>query len=157
MAEFVGYVLERKGQRAKVRIDKSEALGTGVPKFLDCWNACEEKVGTQVRVEVQTLSTKKAKVTIYGVPVLALAAGMAFGNGFAGSIGWDKIWTIFGSGLLWLLIGWKYSSDFRRDAARKGEQYVITGAYFDDDVADTSKQSDTIEKVQKEGKKQGDE
>jgi len=156
-AEIIGYIVERTGQRARVKIDKSKSAKRNLPKFLDCWNACEEKTGTQVKVEAQTLSTKKAKVTIYGVPILALAAGMAFGNGFAGSTGWDKIWTIIGSGVLWLLIGWKYSSDFRRDAARKGEQYVITGAYFGDDVADTSKQSDNIEKAQKEGEKQGDE
>lgn len=156
-AEIIGYVMERTGQRARVKIDKSKSTKQNLPKFLDCWNACEEKIGTQVRVEVQTLSTKKAKMTIYGVPVLALAAGLAFGNGFAGSLGWDKTWTIIGSGVLWLLIGWKYSSDFRRDAARKGEQYVITGAYYGDVPTDTVTQSDMVKDEQKEGKRQGDE
>ena len=58
-AEIIGYVMERTGQRARVKIDKSKSTKQNLPKFLDCWNACEEKIGTQVRVEVQTLSTKK--------------------------------------------------------------------------------------------------
>ena len=56
-----------------------------------------------------------------------------------------------------MLIGWKYSSDFRRDAARKGEQYVITGAYYGDTAADTAIKTDITEDEKKEGKRQGDE
>lgn len=149
--KIIGYVMERTGQRAKVKIDKSKSTKPNLPKFLDCWNSCEEKTGAQVKVELQTLSEKKAKITIYGVPFLSLAAGLAFGNGFAVSLGWEKMWPIICSGALWLLVGWSYSNNFRRDAARKGEQYVITGVYYGD--TDVSKQSDTPENGKEEGKK----
>lgn len=154
-AEIIGYVTERTGQRARVRIDKKKSTKPNLPKSLDCWNSCEAKIGTQVLVEVQTLSAKKAKVTIYGIPVLALLAGLAFGNGFAIALGWDKMWPIIISGLLWLVLGWNYAREFRRDAARKGEQYVIAGAYYGDTEEDekkTEKNSETADK-----KKQGDE
>jgi len=155
--EIIGYITERTGQRARVRIDRNKSTKPNLPKFLDCWNACEEKTGIQVKIELQTLSAKKAKITIYGVPALALLAGLAFGNGFAMSLGWDKMLTIICSGLLWLFIGWNYSSNFRRDAARKGEQYVITGAYYGDIDEDAAKSETAVENDKEAGKKQGDE
>lgn len=144
-AEIIGYVTERTGQRARVKIDKNKSAKPNLPKFLDCWNACEAKKGTQVMVEVRVLSPKKAKMTIYGIPVLALLAGLAFGNGFAIAFGWSKMWSIIGGGVLWFLLGWTYSSDFRRDAARKGEQYVIAGAYYGDTDADDSKKDSDLQ------------
>ncbi len=153
--EIIGYVTERIGQRARVRIDKNKSTKQNLPKFLDCWNACEAKKGTQVMVELQTLSPKKAKMTIYGIPILSLLAGLAFGNGFAIAFGWAKMVPIIGGGVLWLLLGWNYSRDFRRDAARKGEQYVISGAYYGDTDVDESKKDTGL--TDAETKKQGDE
>jgi len=129
LAEFVGYVLERKGQRAKVRIDKSEALGTGVPKFLDCWNACEAKVGMEVEVGKHSMNPKMEKFIIYGVPVLSAIAGGAFGNGLSNFFHWPRLPVIIVGCFIWLGIGWNYIGAFRRDVANRGEQWTVIGVY----------------------------
>ena len=153
--KIIGYVMERIGQRAKVRIDKSKSTKPNLPKIWECRNACEATKGSQVVVDIQTLSPKKAKMTIYGIPALSLVAGLAFGNGFAIAFGWEKLWPIIIGGILWLLIGWNYSKDFRRDAARTGEQYVIVGAYYGDEEDDENKKKESLKDT--ETKKQGDE
>lgn len=129
MAEFVGYVLERKGQRAKVRIDKSEALGTHIPKFLDCWNACEAKVGMTVEVGKHSMNAHMEKLILYGIPALSVVAGGAFGNSLSSFFHWPRISTIIMGCFLWLAIGWSYTGAFRRDVAHRGEQWTIIGVY----------------------------
>jgi len=129
LAEFVGYVLERKGQRAKVRIDKSEALGSGIPKFLDCWNACEAKVGMEVEVGKHAMNSRTEKAILYGIPLLSAIAGGAFGNSLALFFQWPRLPVIIVGVFLWLAIGWSYIGAFRRDVAYRGEQWTIIGVY----------------------------
>lgn len=135
MTEFIGYVTERKGQRAKVKIDRSAHKGTNVPKFLDCWNACEAKVGTQVEVGRQEVNSHKAKLIIYGIPFLCAVAGAVFGNGIARFFRWPVMESIIGGTLLWLVLGWSYVGPFRKEVVAHGEQWTITGIYYGEDKA----------------------
>lgn len=133
MAEFIGYVTERKGQRAKVKIDKTKYKGKNIPKFLDCWNACEAKVGSEVEVDRQAVSPGKAKLIVYGIPALCALAGAVFGNGIAKFFRWPFTWSVAGGALLWLILGWNYVGPFRKEVVAKGEQWTIIGYYYGED------------------------
>ena len=130
MAEFIGYVIERKGQRAKVKIDRSRCKGTNVPKFLDCWNACEAKIGSEVEVGRQSVNPHKAKLIVYGIPLLCAVAGAVFGNGIARFFRWPSMESIIGGALLWLALGWSYVGPFRKEVVAKGEQWTVMGIYY---------------------------
>jgi positive regulator of sigma E activity len=144
LAEYIGYVTERKGQRAKVKIDRTRYKGTNVPKFLDCWNACEAKVGSEVEVGRQEVNPRKAKLIVYGIPLLCAVAGAVFGNGIARFFRWPFLESVIGGAVLWLVLGWSYVGPFRKEVVARGEQWTITGIYYGDtkDAADSKKQPD---------------
>ncbi len=130
MTDYIGYITERRGQRAKVRIDRNKSQDPHPPKFLDCWNACEAKVGMEVEVGRQQMNPKMEKFIIYGIPALSAIAGGAFGNSLSIFFGWAKVPTIFIGCLLWIYIGWSYIGAFRRDVANRGEQWTVIGVYY---------------------------
>lgn len=131
MAEIRGYVVSRKGQRAIVKVDKEKSTKRGLPTMLDCWNNIEAKPGEIVEVEMRSMDDRNAKLMIYGIPICSLLAGIAFGNAMAGFFGTDKLITIGISVVLWLIMGFTYASNFKRDVAGRGEQPVIK-ALIDD-------------------------
>ncbi len=148
MAEYIGYVTERKGQRAKVKIDRSMYKGTNIPKFLDCWNACEAKVGCQVEVGRQEVNSRKAKMIVYGIPLLCAVAGAVFGNGIARFFRWPVLESVAGGTLLWLFLGWSYVGPFRKEVVAKGEQWAVTGIYYGEEKASAEKAQKTVDKTE---------
>lgn len=129
MAEYIGYVMERRGQRAKVRIDRNRSRGEHIPKFLDCWNACEAKVGMEVEVGIHQMNPKMEKFIMYGIPLLSAIAGGTFGRSVSMFFQWPVIPTIIGGTILWTYLGWSYIGSFRRDVAGRGEQWTVLGMF----------------------------
>jgi positive regulator of sigma E activity len=62
---------------------------------------------------------------MYGLPVLGLLAGAAFGNSLAIFFHMDRLYFILGGVVLWLLVAINYARIFKRDAMRQGKQPVI--------------------------------
>lgn len=131
MPEIQGFIVERKGERAKVKTIQDNNEVKSLPKYLDCWNKIEAKEGMKVKIEMQELDEKKAKIIIYSIPTLFALAGATFGKVMAHYFSWDIIWTIIGSTVFWLFMGLTYTSTFRRDAVRKGKQPVIVNVVYD--------------------------
>lgn len=131
MPEIQGVIVERKGERAKVKIDQKNNETKKLPKYMDCWNKIDAKEGMMVEIEMQELDTKKAQKIIYSLPVLFALAGATFGKVIANYFSWDVLWTISGSAAFWLYMGTTYVGIFRRDAVRKGNQPVIVNIIFE--------------------------
>ena len=51
MAEIRGIVVKKQGERAEIKVDKTESELTGLPKYLDCWNPVSAKAGDVVGAE----------------------------------------------------------------------------------------------------------
>ncbi|MGE4588328.1 MAG: SoxR reducing system RseC family protein [Acidaminococcaceae bacterium] len=131
MPGIQGIIVERKGERAKVKTVQNNSEVKNLPKYLDCWNKIEAKEGMKVKIEMQELDEKKARMIIYSIPTLFALAGATFGKVMASYFSWDIIWTIIGSTIFWLFMGLTYTATFRRDAVRKGEQPVIVDVIYD--------------------------
>ena len=131
MPVIQGFIVERKGERAKVKTVQKNSEVKSVPKYLDCWNKIDAKEGMKVVIEMQELDEKKAKIIIYSIPTLFALAGATFGKVMASYFSWGIMWTILGSTVIWLFMGITYTSTFRRDAVRKGEQPVIVNVIYD--------------------------
>lgn len=131
MADYIGYVMERRGQRAKVRIDRNRSEGEHIPKFLDCWNACEAKVGMEVEVGMHHMEPKMEKFILYGIPLLSAVAGAAFGRSISMFFHWPMVPTLAVGCVLWTYLGWSYIGNFRRDVANRGEQWTVLGVYYE--------------------------
>lgn len=125
MADIKGIVIKKQGERAEVKIDKTKSTISNLPKYLDCWNPVNAKAGDTVGVEYQELDKRKGQMIIFGIPVLGVIAGAAFGNGLAAFFHMDKMPFIAGGVVLWLLISVNYARIFKRDAVRQGNQPVI--------------------------------
>lgn len=125
MTDIKGIVIKRQGERAEVKVDKTKSTGSNLPKYLDCWNPVNAKAGEVVGVEYQELDKRKAQLIMYGLPVLGLLAGAAFGNSLAIFFHMDRLYFIFGGVVLWLLVAINYARIFKRDAMRQGKQPVI--------------------------------
>ena len=67
MPEIQGFIVERKGERAKVKTIQDNNEVKSLPKYLDCWNKIEAKEGMKVKIEMQELDEKKAKIIIYSM------------------------------------------------------------------------------------------
>ena len=130
MPEIKGVILERNGERARVKIDQKNSETKNLPKYMDCWNKIDAKEGMMVEIEMQELDKKKAQKIIYSLPVLFAMAGASFGKVIAAYFAWDTTYTIVGSTLIWLYMGTTYTGIFRRDAVRKGEQPVIVNVIY---------------------------
>ncbi|MEG0831033.1 MAG: SoxR reducing system RseC family protein [Acidaminococcaceae bacterium] len=131
MAEIKGWILEQKGERARIKIDQEKSTAPHLPKILDCWNPTNAKPGDKVEIEMRAFDKKKAKMIIYGLPVFSLMAGAAFGNSVAIFFGWQKLWAIVGGMAIWLFMGMSYVNTFRRDAVREGEQPVVVAITYE--------------------------
>lgn len=125
MTDIKGIVIKRQGERAEVKVDKTKSTGSNLPKYLDCWNPVNAKAGEVVGVEYQELDKRKAQMIMYGLPVLGLLAGAAFGNSLAIFFHMDRLYFILGGVVLWLLVAINYARIFKRDAMRQGKQPVI--------------------------------
>ena len=125
MTDIKGIVIKRQGERAEVKVDKAKSTGSNLPKYLDCWNPVNAKAGEVVGVEYQELDKRKAQLIMYGLPVLGLLAGAAFGNSLAIFFHMDRLYFIAGGIVLWLLVAINYARIFKRDAMRQGKQPVI--------------------------------
>ncbi len=125
MTDIKGIVIKRQGERAEVKVDKTKSTGSNLPKYLDCWNPVNAKAGEVVGVEYQELDKRKAQLIMYGLPVLGLLAGAAFGNSLAIFFHMDRLYFIAGGIVLWLLVAINYARIFKRDAMRQGKQPVI--------------------------------
>ena len=125
MTDIKGIVIKRQGERAEIKVDKTKSTGSNLPKYLDCWNPVNAKAGEVVGVEYQELDKRKAQLIMYGLPVLGLLAGAAFGNSLAIFFHMDRLYFILGGVVLWLLVAVNYARIFKRDAMRQGKQPVI--------------------------------
>lgn len=138
-ADIVGLLTERHGERARIKIDKDKSQNEKLPKYLDAWCPINAKVGDVVGIEYQEMDKKKMQMILYGLPVLAVVAGAAFGNSLAIFFNWEKTLPMLLGVVLWLLIAVNYARIFKRDAIRKGAQPVVTEIeapepiVFDDD------------------------
>ena len=54
MAEIRGIIVKKQGERAEIKVDKTESELTGLPKYLDCWNPVGAKAGDVREVNVRT-------------------------------------------------------------------------------------------------------
>ncbi len=131
---YVAKVIAVNKQRAKVKIEQRP--GEQRPKMLDCWNACEAKRGTRVIVGKQTLDEKKAKMIIYGIPVLTVLAGLAFGKAIAHFFASDSSIVLLSSVIVWLALGLYYARNFKKSVKTKVEQWTITGYFSDGEIYD---------------------
>ena len=125
MAEIRGIIVKKHGERAEVKVDKTESELTGLPKYLDCWNPVGAKAGDIVGAEYCDLDKTKARLIMYGLPVAGVLAGVAFGNSLATFFHMDKLPFIAGGVVLWLIVTVSYARIFKRDAVREGKQPVI--------------------------------
>ena len=125
MAEIRGIIVKKHGERAEVKVDKTESELTGLPKYLDCWNPVGAKAGDIVGAEYRDFDKTKARLIMYGLPVAGVLAGVAFGNSLATFFHMDKLPFIAGGVVLWLIVTVSYARIFKRDAVREGKQPVI--------------------------------
>lgn len=131
MAEIKGYILETKGQRARVKVNKKESETKGLPNYLDCWNSIGAKKGEIVDIQLQELNPKKGLFIVYGIPFLALLAGIIFGNSVAIFFKVDNFYPMIGGGILWLFFGIIYARDFNKDVTKRGQQPVIVDIIYE--------------------------
>lgn len=139
MTEIRGIVVKKHGERAEVKVDKTESELTGLPKYLDCWNPVGAKAGDIVGAEYRDMDETKAKLIMYGLPIGGVLAGVAFGNSLATFFHMDKLPFIAGGVALWLIVTISYARIFRRDAVRQGRQPVIFEIQAEEMVIDMSK------------------
>lgn len=125
MAEIRGLVVKISGERAEVKVDKTESELTGLPKYLDCWNPVGAKAGDVIGAEYRDFDNKKAKAIIYGLPVTGILAGVACGHSMATFFHMDELPFIAGGIVLWLIVTVNYARIFKRDAVREGKQPVV--------------------------------
>lgn len=128
MAEIRGLVVKKQGERAEVKVDKTESELTGLPKYLDCWNPVGAKAGDVVGAEYRDFDQKQAKLIIYGLPVTGVLAGVACGHAMAMFFhmeGNNELMLMAACVVLWLLVTVNYARIFKRDAVREGKQPVI--------------------------------
>lgn len=141
MSEIRGIVVKKSGERAQVKVDKTESELTGLPKYLDCWNPVGAKAGDDVGAEYRDFDNKKAKLIIYGLPVTGVLAGVAFGHSLAAFFHQDELPFIIGGVILWLFVTVSYARIFKRDAVREGQQPVIYEINVPETVIDMSKKN----------------
>lgn len=139
MAEIRGIVVRKQGERAEVKVDKTESELKGLPKYLDCWNPVGAKAGDVIGAEYREPDNKKAKLIVYGLPVAGVLAGVAFGNSMATFFHMDKLPFIAGGVVLWEIVTISYARIFKRDAVREERQAVIYEIQAQEMVIDTSK------------------
>ncbi|MCD8198764.1 MAG: SoxR reducing system RseC family protein [Phascolarctobacterium sp.] len=138
MAEIKGIVTNVQGERAQVKVDKTQSTIKNLPKYLDCWNPVNAKAGNIVGIEYQELEKRKVQAIIYGLPVIGFLAGGAFGNGIAVFFRWEKLPCIAVGIIIWFLLALSYTRIFKRDAVRSGSQPVIIEIEVPKMVIDTS-------------------
>lgn len=130
--QYIGTVVSRDGQLARVKIEP--VPGRQGPKLLDCWNACEAKKGTRVRVERQSLEGDKAKLIVRWIPILTAVAGAAFGRAVAHFLPLPQFVVIPGMAAIWLLMGWNYAHNFKKAVKPQREQWTVTGYYTEGEI-----------------------
>ena len=99
-AELVGLLIEKHGERAKIKLDKDKSKGEKIPK-------------------------RKMQMILYGFPVLSVIAGAVFGNSIAVFFDIDKTMPVMLGVVIWLLVSVNYARIFKRDAVREGVQPVV--------------------------------
>lgn len=139
MAEIRGIIVKKYGERAEVKVDKTESELEGLPKYLDCWNPVGAKAGDVVGAEYRDMDKRKAQMIMYGLPATGVLAGVAFGNSLATFFHMDKWPFIVGGIILWLIVTISYARIFKRDAVREGKQPVIFEIQAEKMVIDLSR------------------
>ena len=124
-ADIIGLLIERHGERARIKVDKEKSKGEKVPKYLEAWCPINAKVGDTVGIEYQEMSTRKMQMILYGFPVLAVIAGAVFGNSISIFFGIDNTMPMLLGVVIWLLVVVNYARIFKRDAVREGVQPVV--------------------------------
>jgi len=132
--QYIGTVVSRNGQQARVRIEP--VPGKKGPKLLDCWNACEAKSGMRVRVERQSVEADKAKLIARWIPILTAVAGAAFGRAVAHFLPLPPAVVFIGMAVIWLLMGWNYSHNFKKAVRPAKEQWTVTGYFTEGEIPD---------------------
>ncbi len=127
-AELVGLLIEKRGERAKIKLDKDKSKGEKVPKDLRSLvsdNQCQSRRCGRLSVEYQEMNKRKMEMILYGFPVLSVIAGAVFGNSISIFFGIDKTIPVMLSVVIWLLLAVNYARIFKRDAVREGVQPVV--------------------------------
>ena len=109
-AELVGLLIEKHGERAKIKLDKDKSKGEKIPKYLEAWCPINAKVGDVVGVEYQEMNKRKMQMILYGFPVF---------------FDIDKTMPVMLGVVIWLLVSVNYARIFKRDAVREGVQPVV--------------------------------
>jgi positive regulator of sigma E activity len=133
MSELIGMVLERKGERARVRINHKLSTQEYKGSFVDVWNSISAKVGENVILEQREFDPKKAKFMVYGLVPLCLLAGLAFGNAltvFFALVDWKKYAVILLMVAIWGSIGRYYIKQLQRDVLKYGQQLAIVNQWY---------------------------
>lgn len=133
MGELIGMVLDRKGERARVRIDHKRSSQEYKGSFVDVWNSISAKPGQMVILENREFDPKKAKLMVYLLVPLCMLAGLAFGNAlsvFFTLTDWRK-WAVMGLMVaIWGVIGRVYIKTLKRDVLKYGMQLAIVNQWY---------------------------
>lgn len=124
-SDIIGLLIEKRGERARIKVDKERSVGEKVPKFLEAWCPINANVGDIVGIEYQEMNKRKMQLVLYGFPVLAVIAGAVFGNSLAIFFNIDKALPMLLGVVIWLLLAVNYARIFKRDAVREGIQPVV--------------------------------
>lgn len=142
MAEIQGIVTKTVGERCEVKVDREASENKNLPRYLDCWNPINAKVGDTVGAEFRSMSKAKANAIIYGCPIFGFIAGALFGyaqSKFFGLEGW-KIWGAIALGAaLFEFVSVSYVRIFKRDAVREGVQPVTYEIHVQEMTIDLGK------------------
>ena len=126
-AELVGLLIEKHGERAKIKLDKDKNIIDSFQRLIkpQVYNWINAKVGDVVGVEYQEMNKRKMQMILYGFPVLSVIAGAVFGNSIAVFFDIDKTMPVMLGVVIWLLVSVNYARIFKRDAVREGVQPVV--------------------------------
>ena len=154
MSELIGMVLERKGERARVRINHKLSTQDYKGSYVDVWNSISAKVGENVILEQREFDPKKAKFMVYGLVPLCVLAGLAFGNAltvFFALTDWKKFAVILLMTAIWGVIGRIYIKQLQRDVLKYGQQLAIVNQWYpkpekEDETEDKKKEQESKKK-----------
>ncbi len=126
MADIVGIVVDKKGERARVKIDMERTTVKKIGSYADVWNPAGANVGDRVELDYKEVTKKHGNFVVYGFPILGILAGGVSGNSLAIFFKWETPWyAMLGGALLWGGVAYNYAKIFNRDAFRAGQQLTV--------------------------------
>lgn len=140
-----GIVLQAEGERATVKMTRSEACATcglchgtarpGGELVLPVANACGARVGDLVRIEVSDLGVVRAAFWAYGVPTLFAVGGGVLGWLAGGRVGFSPETGAAAGGIAGLAAGYRAVSRYDRRLRRRWKGPVIVEILWSGDHA----------------------